>query len=382
MSLFSGDMLVAAHTPAGQLHVMLGDFTGHGLSAAMGAMPVSDIFYSMTAKGFSPVEILREINRRLLQILPTQIFFACGFLEVNFHDHTFSVWNGGLPDILLFRPGRGILSRFPSSQLPLGVVDEEQIDFSRGRYPFEGGERFYLYSDGVVEARNKRREMFGRERLESCFPAHEAEPFHQICTALERFREGDPQTDDTTLIEVVCDEERCGRQGEETRIAESRRVASHWHISLELGADALQRLDPKPMLIQMVRDLQGLEEHRQAIYTILVELFGNALEHGLLGLDSSRKVDAEGFAAYYQQRQEALARLREGCIRVEISHRPLKSGGELTLAVEDSGPGFKADRPGQGATGYSGRGMALVRSLCERLHYNRKGNRAVAVYRW
>ena len=50
-ALFNGDLLLAAHTPSGDTHLLLADFTGHGLPAAIGAMPLAEVFYSMTAKG-------------------------------------------------------------------------------------------------------------------------------------------------------------------------------------------------------------------------------------------------------------------------------------------------------------------------------------------
>ena len=53
MSIFNGDLLLAAETPMGGMRLMLADFTGHGLPAAIGAMPTSEIFYSMTKKGFT-----------------------------------------------------------------------------------------------------------------------------------------------------------------------------------------------------------------------------------------------------------------------------------------------------------------------------------------
>jgi hypothetical protein len=76
MALFSGDVLLAAPTLSGGLQVMLGDFTGHGLPAAIGAIPVSDIFYAMTAKGFSIGDIVAELNQKLRTILPTGLFCA------------------------------------------------------------------------------------------------------------------------------------------------------------------------------------------------------------------------------------------------------------------------------------------------------------------
>ena len=75
-AMFNGDILLAARRPSGEMHLLLGDFTGHGLPAAIGAMPLAEIFYGMTAKGFGLSDILREMNLKLKSILPVG-FFCC-----------------------------------------------------------------------------------------------------------------------------------------------------------------------------------------------------------------------------------------------------------------------------------------------------------------
>ena len=62
LSVFNGDVLLACMKPSG-MHVLLGDFTGHGLPAAIGAMPMAEIFYGMTRKGFrSPISFVKLIE--------------------------------------------------------------------------------------------------------------------------------------------------------------------------------------------------------------------------------------------------------------------------------------------------------------------------------
>jgi len=74
LMVFNGDMLLAERTPYGALRVMLGDFTGHGLPAAVGSLPSAEIFYGMTKKGFHVSEVIAEINTKLHRILPSGIF--------------------------------------------------------------------------------------------------------------------------------------------------------------------------------------------------------------------------------------------------------------------------------------------------------------------
>lgn len=76
MSFFNGDLLLVEQKLSGGQYIMLGDFTGHGLRAALGAIPVADIFRTMIAKGFPMEEIVSEINQKLKNILPTGVFFV------------------------------------------------------------------------------------------------------------------------------------------------------------------------------------------------------------------------------------------------------------------------------------------------------------------
>jgi len=97
LSVFNGDVLFASPRPAGGMLIFLGDFTGHGLPAAIGAMPVAEIFYGMARKGFSGADVLREINQKLKLILPTGMFCCGAMVEADFKLGQLRVWNGGLP---------------------------------------------------------------------------------------------------------------------------------------------------------------------------------------------------------------------------------------------------------------------------------------------
>ena len=131
--------------------------------------------------------------------------------------------------------------------------------------------------------------------------------------------------------------------------------------------------------------MQGLRGQRQQLYMVFSELFSNALDHGILGLDSRLKQTADGFAKYYMEREEKLATLLEGSIRVDISHRPDASGGILTIRFEDTGDGFDYEKRTlslESNLGHSGRGIQLLHSICDDIHYEGNGNVVKATYRW
>src|SRR5712691_12253430 len=178
---------------------------------------------------------------------------------------------------------------------------------------------------------------------------------------------------------------RANPPGLETITTYAAKVPSRWQMAIELGSETLRTFDPLPQIMQMLRALQGLHEHRERLYIILAELFANALEHGLLGLDSGLKHHPQGFVAYYNARAQSLAALAHGWINIVLSHTAVGSTGQLTIRLEDSGPGFNyhAYRPELTENNvYSGRGIPMVRALCKELTYSGVGNCVEAVYVW
>ena len=393
MSLFNGDLMVASYNPAGGLHIMLGDFTGHGLSAAVGAMPLSELFYGMTAQGYSIGDLAEEMNTKLLAIMPTRMFCAACLIEVDFRQKSLMVWNGGLPDVLLVDGQGRLVQRIPSNHLPLGVTSFTPDDRKVGIFEMREDMRVFLYSDGVTEATREDDEMFGIERLERHFdgalPADKL--FDTVLATLEHFRGGAQQTDDISILEVDCS--RAGEEPVGGRLNRSKKKIppTHWNLSFFFGPQVLQTVDPLPAIINSVMSLQAPEGHRERIHTILAELFSNALDHGLLGLDTRIKRTPEGFVRYYTQREERLAALDHGFIRLDLVHEPQHNehkeriGGTMHIRMEDGGPGFDHLRIHSslaGNTSHGGRGIALVRSLCSELLYNDAGNCAEVVYQW
>lgn len=164
---FSGDLLIFERTPDNILHIMLGDFTGHGLVAAVGALPTSDIFFAMTQKGFGIGEIAAEINRKLRRLLPMGQFCSASLLSISPRTNRMEVWNGGLPPILLVNAQREIVRSLTSDKLPLGILDDSGFDPSTVTIAAAGVCHIVLYSDGLVEAQNAEGRQFGDHGMAS-----------------------------------------------------------------------------------------------------------------------------------------------------------------------------------------------------------------------
>jgi len=398
LAVFNGDVLLASAGPSGNLIVLLGDFTGHGLAAAIGAMPLAQTFYSMVAKGFHVRDIVRELNVKLYDILPVGVFCCAAAVEFDFSENTAQVWNGGLPDGLLYRSGTGACQRLLSRHVPLGIKPGRQFNDTVDVFETEPGDRLFLWSDGILEAANRSGAMFGEQRLLDIFGGGSAPQalFDALNGAVRDFLGDEAQADDLSLVEVcvVARDEFAGvapawQEEVAAATAGGGMTDAHgvmeWRLRFELEPDSLRGMNPLPLLLHILMEVPGLRSRSGQLYTLLAELYSNALEHGVLGLDSKLKESAQGFAQYYQQRGQALQDLRAGCVAFDLAYQGNDNGGLLSIGVTDSGDGFDFEallaRP-LGQNGYSGRGVALLRKISQRMRFIEPGNQVCLEYVW
>lgn len=198
-----------------------------------------------------------------------------------------------------------------------------------------------------------------------------------------------------SLIDIPC----CDWQGQVYNNYQSRsdtlsaldvlsQTGPAWEWHLKLTGEKLAKINPIPMAMNQLQNIEGSGEHWQSLYTILTELYVNALDHGVLNLDSSIKDCAEGFADYFRKREERLELLLEGFVELSFYYYYSHStNGHISIKIKDSGKGFSyADYVNpplsKQAPILSGRGINLVLQLCDSLEYSDKGTTVEAKYAW
>jgi len=382
MALFNGDIFLVAKTPGNQLYALLGDFTGHGLAASVGAGPAAEIFHGMAEKGFGISEIIIEINRKMHKLLPVNMFLAATIVAFFPDTGSISLITCGLPDHYLFNRTSKQLQVIVSKNLPLGIIDSFEPDVQT--LPISKENFLYLFTDGVIEAENTLGEQFDApgviHSIENNTHGYEA-----VLSALDTHTKDREQQDDITFVELDCNISDAQWMQATTKKVHKKLVALAWKNSMEFHSSTLRHINPVPMVINSIMEIQGFIEHREAIFLIVTELFANALEHGLLGLDSKIKQSSEGFIQYYSAREERLEQLSDGYIKMSFNHQPTDAGGKLIIKMQDSGQGFDFSNVSpdleQNEQSF-GRGISLLLNLCKEVEYSGNGNRVKAVYEW
>lgn len=203
ISDFSGDYLFWQEGPKGELSLIIADFTGHGMPAAMCAIPVASTFSAMAKKGLDVETIVKELNAKLVARLATEQFCCALILQFSPDRTECQVWNGGIPDAFILDQQGAVKARLKSTHLPLGIsnrLDDQHCEL----HAIEPGETVFAYTDGVIEAQNLSRQNFGVERLLTSLTTHydQLRPLETIVSQVEKHAHGADQHDDIAMLMV------------------------------------------------------------------------------------------------------------------------------------------------------------------------------------
>lgn len=395
---FSGDMIAFARTPDNRLHVLLADSAGHGLTAALAVIPITQPFYQMTAKGFDIPAIAQEMNRRVRDYLPLPRYVACMLLSLDTEAQTIQVWNGGCPAVLMLsQDGETVLHRFQSKHLPMGVVKPENFNALVEHLNYESGpSQLLICTDGATEMMSAQSGGDGYDELLSKFKQSQKENlFDGLVEVLGREIIDKEQLDDIAMVVLQCPSEdenpsmdqnissfENDFQREFIPSGYEQRGEPLWECQITLTASQLKRLDVVPFLVSVTSQIDG-EKTNSKVFLVLSELFNNALDHGVLKLSSALKHQAEDMEAYYDEREKRMEKLVQGKVEMHLEKFRSDAGYLMKIHFKDSGEGF--DFAALEKISYSnaqkyrhGRGIPLLEGICNALQYLGNGSEVIA----
>ncbi|MDQ1389932.1 MAG: phosphoserine phosphatase RsbU/P [Acidobacteriaceae bacterium] len=145
-----------------RLGIVIGDVSGKGAPAAIYAALVSGILRSHAPIEPSPAEMLSAVNLSLAERRIEAQFVSLIYAVWDDQHRTLLVANSGLPRPVLLHDGKNNV--IEATGLPLGLFDDASYD--EFRFKMKPGDMFVFFSDGILDARNRQGELFGRGRVE------------------------------------------------------------------------------------------------------------------------------------------------------------------------------------------------------------------------
>jgi sigma-B regulation protein RsbU (phosphoserine phosphatase) len=146
-----------------RLGLAIGDVSGKGAPAAIYAALVSGILRSHAPIEPSSAEMLSAVNLSLAERRIEAQFVSLIYAVWDDAQRTLTVANSGLPRPIYVHGGE--IEAIEATGIPLGLFD--QTEYDELKFRMKAGDMFVFFSDGILDARNRKGEMFGRGRVEA-----------------------------------------------------------------------------------------------------------------------------------------------------------------------------------------------------------------------
>jgi sigma-B regulation protein RsbU (phosphoserine phosphatase) len=178
------------------------DISGHGVSAAFLTSAVKALLRQYAGPVFSPEDTMRGVNSVMGQMLGEEQYLTACYARLNRQSHRLTVVSAGHPPLILVSrdgaPQTVALDSDPLGMFGAAIIRRQDLRVSPG-------DRFFIYSDGLIEssAGSGRRE--GLERLVDACVRHRAAPLAESAAMIARDLRPDERAVEDDLVLLAAE---------------------------------------------------------------------------------------------------------------------------------------------------------------------------------
>jgi serine phosphatase RsbU (regulator of sigma subunit) len=207
----SGDFFDFIDIDENTVGFVIADVTGKSVSGALVMTASKSVFRLLSEDRLSVGEIMKRANRQIKKDITKAkgMFVALLYAVLNLKEKTIGMCSAGQtqPILLSAKTGEATLLETEGDAFPLGII--EDADYQETPLQLDSGDTLIFYTDGVVEAMNKKEEMYGFDRFIEVIKEHKglgAEVFMQkLIDDINSFVGKAEQHDDLTIVVIKVD---------------------------------------------------------------------------------------------------------------------------------------------------------------------------------
>lgn len=364
-----GDFYDFLQLPDGRLGLVLGDVTDKGIPAALVMATTRSMLRAVGVQpGATPGQVLAQVNDLLCADLPSGMFVTCFYAILDPATGVLRFANAG-QDVPYHRSAAdGRVRELMARGMPLGLMPD--MTYDEREATLQMGDMVLFYSDGLVEAHNPARDMFGFPRLSALLGTHtDGSPLTlYLLQELASFTGPEwEQEDDITLVTLQHADEQEGDGTDMTAQTSASdgnadhgqtddafwRTLDEWTLPSAPGNErqAIARV------VEVVRELPLRPSRLEQLKTAVGEATMNAMEHG----------------NHYQPDLPVTLRVLASASAVAV--RITDEGGESQLGAEiPEGAVPDLDAKLAGLQSPRGWGIFLIRNLVDEVHVSDSGH--------
>ena len=181
----------------------IGDVSGKGVPGAMLMAIVHSLFRSLSTRNDSPDRIMRSINRFICHNNNDLMFVTMFIGSIDLGNGRLLYCNAGHNPPLVTSDG---MSRFLDTEPDLILGIEEDYEYSAHAMSLESGDSIFLYTDGLSEAENEQKQMFGNDKtlksVEKVTNLCAKDQVEKVYSAVKKFSQPAEQSDDIGLLAI------------------------------------------------------------------------------------------------------------------------------------------------------------------------------------
>ncbi|MCR4764242.1 MAG: PP2C family protein-serine/threonine phosphatase [Lachnospiraceae bacterium] len=184
------------------LAMVIADVSDKGIPAALFMMVSKTLIKNQLMNGNDPAGALERVNKQLCERNSSMMFVTVWLAVLEISTGKGKSCNAGHENPGLYRAGKGFELLNYKHNILVGL--NEEATYMNREFTLQPGDCIFVYTDGVPEASNASREMFGDERLVESLNRHaDAAPgelIRQVREDVDQFAGGAPQFDDITML--------------------------------------------------------------------------------------------------------------------------------------------------------------------------------------
>jgi sigma-B regulation protein RsbU (phosphoserine phosphatase) len=162
MTSVAGDFYDFIQINDKHIGILIADVSGHGLPSALIASMIQVALTGQAGNASEPAKVLLGLNRALCGKF-THNFVTAAYIYADLENSLMRYAGAGHPPVLQWRNSTGKTTQVLENGLVLGMF--EDASYNALEFPLEPGDRYILYTDGILEAANSAQEQFGADRF-------------------------------------------------------------------------------------------------------------------------------------------------------------------------------------------------------------------------
>ncbi|MDH5718586.1 MAG: SpoIIE family protein phosphatase [Spirochaetia bacterium] len=199
----SGDYFDYLKLPGDRLGLLIADASGNDFTKALTAAVIKMSFIE-TAKNFSkPAEVFEKINEKIYPLTNNENFISSFFISFD-ENHEFIYSNAGQYPAIIHRRKEDKIENIDTDGFLLAIQEDVSNKFEEKSNYLNPGDRLFMFTDGILRAKNKFNEEFGHERFENLVLRFKEQSFEEtykgIINEIHEYTSEGTVVDDISLI--------------------------------------------------------------------------------------------------------------------------------------------------------------------------------------